>query len=114
MFPLQYTLSFENWLLFSPIKDNHESRLREESLQTSRTMKFASFILRPQYQQTIEHIYLHAHSLDMQSAPFTLRKCPVVPLTKIRVNLSFYLHGSALCLLVSHLIAGVTLAYLCQ
>lgn len=62
MFPLQYTLPFKNWLLFSPIKDNHESRLREKNLQMSRTINFASFILRFQYQQAILRICTHIRS----------------------------------------------------
>lgn len=91
MFPLQYTLSFENWLLFSPIEDNHESRLREEGLQTSRTMKFASFILRLQYQQTMQHICTHICSTCKVTFYPKEMFCGVTD--KISVNLSFYLHG---------------------
>lgn len=81
MFPLQYTLPFKNWLLFSPIKDNHESRLREKKLTNVKNNKFC-FLYTEVPISTSYPAYLHSHSLNIQRAPFTLRKYSVVSLTK--------------------------------
>lgn len=89
MFPLQYTLPFKNWLLFSPIKDNHESRLREKKLTNVKNNKFC-FLYTEVPISTSYTAYLHSHSLNIQSAPFTLRKYSVVSLTKSVLIWAFF------------------------
>lgn len=83
MFQLQDTLSFENWSLFSPIKDNHESSFRKENINLKNVKNNEDcFLYTEAPTSTNCTAYLHSHPLNKEMF------CSVT--AKINVNLSFF------------------------